>query len=899
MSRLTGGTGLRSGLKVIGSRDASGRFIHPERKLSELPPSLLQGLDLLPDVKAEDRFIFGTRKVPTISDIGLGAIGLKSGTDIRADIKKKNDAAIQRGKALTYLQSIGADVPPRVALAGGGTDAAKAALKLIKAPVVPPGFALPEVLTFVPTTGARTRFSNFDVEAPSTWTPAQRLRFVMPDANGQSDYVKYLNSGGEPIPVLQRTLALHSQFLVDGGVLDEDFPTTAGARGALPQGAEETKEETKEATQEETKEATQEETKEATQEETPRRRPGRPSFLVPKVLPGGITVSRFNDLARNAHTNKNLGLKGRMEPADLRRLKNSVFKKFLEDYVAAGGDITDQNAINRGYRKVFNEKINPITLEPRPEQAGSPPSGDIDVEQDIENALREASGKITDPNSPEGITLQRAIDRLGADKPRPGESEEDFLLREINDIAQIFDEADADSPPEEGKHDTDFPPRKLKEPSAPSEFPPTDKPFDFPSIIKSPSRFQDIRDTLRDATKIIRVRERVGVVTLPEIGTGGKTATVIRERPIGNGSRTEEEEEKEEEKRRRRPPIPIPPRDPRDPRDPREPEPRDTSGPVPKGEVARVRPIKAGHLRPLFERGGQSILAISDKERLQEIVDWDLYDIPIPDSQDLQNPLFRNNIRQANFRHFGSDGRYRPSHFYQPTPRSLLLDRDQLEVMQPTMKGSFEKGAFADPYNREPFNNFAPAYRTAQSFKVDVAQRASNIYPDIINSRIAALEQRMGVKPPIFDLADRQYLANTRNDDFETMIDRNTNTVDDRVRDELLDPTGQRMFGTRTGTMPMEEAVGRLEPPRERFSALPPPGRWGGRENNVEIDHGLPPQDRTDRNTTLPNTISDIRKRSVLLDFVQDPSSVKSPEASRLLANPNIEGSRVASSLLP
>ena len=94
---------------------------------------------------------------------------------------------------------------------------------------------------------------------------------------------------------------------------------------------------------------------------------------------------------------------------------------------------------------------------------------------------------------------------------------------------------------------------------------------------------------------------------------------------------------------------------------------------------------KPGWLRPFFSRyHGLDILTLTDKEAADEIIDWDLFDLPIPVGQDLSNPLF---VHQLAAQHQRFNGAGNPANANIPTMEQTA---GQIEFMFAT--SGFRKG---------------------------------------------------------------------------------------------------------------------------------------------------------------------------------------------------------------
>ena len=196
--------------------------------------------------------------------------------------------------------------------------------------------------------------------------------------------------------------------------------------------------------------------------------------------------------------------------------------------------------------------------------------------------------------------------------------------------------------------------------------------------------------------------------------------------------------ENEDDKKKRRKPEPDPRRRP----DPRYPDPRD---PDPKKDPVDENPAEekafsknektptAGDLRPLFKRGGQDILLITEAEKLEEVQDWTLYDLPIPNGEDPDNPLYLKNMRDNYYRFYGTDGKYRHPQLYKGKPRTQYYEPERMKTMMPLMHGPITWTGFNDPYDTRRFDTPTDAYRTSESTSGEYARRMGGIYTDEAN----------------------------------------------------------------------------------------------------------------------------------------------------------------------
>jgi hypothetical protein len=140
-------------------------------------------------------------------------------------------------------------------------------------------------------------------------------------------------------------------------------------------------------------------------------------------------------------------------------------------------------------------------------------------------------------------------------------------------------------------------------------------------------------------------------------------------------------------------------------------------------------------LRPLLNIGGQDILALTEVEKLQEIRDYTLFDIPVPEGEDVENPIYVKNERDKYYRYYGLDGNWRPQYLYKSKPRQYStskMEQARMKTMRPIMKPSVGiRTPFFDPYERRRFNTPNSAYRHSESSVREYADRAGCIYPDV------------------------------------------------------------------------------------------------------------------------------------------------------------------------
>ena len=216
----------------------------------------------------------------------------------------------------------------------------------------------------------------------------------------------------------------------------------------------------------------------------------------------------------------------------------------------------------------------------------------------------------------------------------------------------------------------------------------------------------------------------------PEPNDDKKTKTDGKEPPKPPGSSntfTKTPIDPDEKKKKRRLPYPFPPSgDPRNPDtdtdDEEEEKPKDLS----------IPPIGAseGNLRPYFNRGGQDILLLTEAQKLEEIKDWDLYDLPIPEQEDMDNPIFRHNMFQQACRFYGTNGKYRPKHLYKEKPRKYYNEPQRSKSMMPMFQNPNQRTGMNDPFDNRKFNRPTSAYRSQESTLHDCLDRMGSIYID-------------------------------------------------------------------------------------------------------------------------------------------------------------------------
>lgn len=587
------------------------------------------------DIKALPQFEYGKQNFPTPAEIAKAAIGIESTGDIRKDIKDHNKDVEDRAKTLTYLESIGAKIPPRLVIAGaGGKAAASAASQILRtAPRIPPNFVLPEALVFVPQ-GVSTSFTDLDNTVRS-WSPERRFLFTHPDASGVSQYANYLSAGGFPIDSLQGALQTGFDHPTERTRIIHGEPVLQVPPGALPIEPEPVDPDFK--VPPESVELP------PTPPLSPKAADTAPETKTAPIqgLPAGISRTEFNSIFIQSNKVKDLGLSGKLTTAQRNKIKSGAFLDFLREYADAGGDVRDIDEIRRQwlpeYERQFDKKGLPRELEPQPE------------------------------------------------------------------------------PAEEKKIQPELQPEQQPEPAA-------------PNVGRTRERERQVFqiDPRVEGKSNVQVSETPITAGDAPPGDPGDPRPGVREEKKGPEGR---EVKEQEEKRRKIPPIPLP-KDKKE-EEKEEEEKKKLIKELKEGDKERKKHMKLGRWRPLAPTGGQSILLLTGKEKIEEVLDWDMFDLPIDNKHELNNPIYRDNVRQLNFRHFGLNGDYRPANFYKEEPRQFTLNQAVADAQAPLLIPQHMETPFRNPYDRTPFDTPNPRDRTAQSVANDVVFRSGLIHPDL------------------------------------------------------------------------------------------------------------------------------------------------------------------------
>lgn len=630
-----------SGLRILSGPGAAEQF--KERLIeSGAPFAPDRTFAFTNDIKALPQFEYGKQNFPTPVEIAKASLGVESATDIREDIKDHNEDVEDRAKTLTYLQSIGAKIPPRLVIAGAGGKAAAAAANTIlrTAPRIPPNFVLPEVLVFVPQ-GIDTSFTDLDRTVQS-WSPQRRFLFTHPDSNGVSQYANYLSAGGFPIDSLQGALQSGFDHPSERISLISGEPLPPPPAGDLPLEPE--------LIDPDFKVPPETVPLPATPPPSPRSIDTTSETKTAPIqgLPAGISRTEFNSIFIQSNKVKDLGLSGKLTTVQRNKIKSGAFLEFLRDYADSGGDLRDIDEIRKRwlpeYDRQFDKKGTPREIEPKPAE---------DIQPAEEKKLQPETPPETQPEqqpepAPENVGRTRERERAVFEiDPRAGGSGV----------------------------------RVTETPITAGEGPPSDpKP--------SPSGADEEK----------------------------------------KGPESKDEDDEEERKRRKIPPFPIPDKEKKE--EDAEEEKKALIKELKEGDKERLKHMKLGRWRPLAPTGGQSVLLLTGKEKIEEVKDWDMFDLPIDNKDELTNPIYRDNVKQLNFRHFGLNGDYRPANFYKEEPRQFTRNEAAVKAMQPLLISQHMETPFRNPYDRTPFETPNPRDRTAQSVANDVVFRSGLIHPD-------------------------------------------------------------------------------------------------------------------------------------------------------------------------
>ena len=195
---------------------------------------------------------------------------------------------------------------------------------------------------------------------------------------------------------------------------------------------------------------------------------------------------------------------------------------------------------------------------------------------------------------------------------------------------------------------------------------------------------------------------------------------------------TTPKEDDPEKKKKKDEPFP-PPFDPRDPpRDPKKPPESEEEKEKQVVDADNLRKNPAGYLRPLFERGGQrELLTLSNNEQKREDIDYRLFDLPVPDADDMSNPMFVKNLRDERARFYGRKNTWHPTNFYRPPIRKLKYPEQLIQTMQPLFRPSDPIPTnYYDPHNNQQLIVPNDNVRSAAATIKDIQDRR-NFYTDI------------------------------------------------------------------------------------------------------------------------------------------------------------------------
>jgi hypothetical protein len=735
-------------------------------------------------IPIDQKYVFGEAKMPSSGQIVRGVLagivdpfdtGASRGTQdkIQQEIDTRNAMVMKRAEILTYYDKVlGYHIPVRVAVAGVGGKAAKVLVPKAISIDIP---EIPNMFMFFP--------SSTTIRPPemSGWTNEQMVGFAMD--NGPNGYAVYLNNGGEPIDAIDEVVQKVSKDPKHA----ESVKEVRSIKAKMQPRQQQLEEEKYEFEDEDdlTPEATVEEERLMDEEIK--------QFMLDYEeelanMPGDSTVQEINtalgdysdieafekeykeeidNLTKWKIYNKVTAGLGYSNKAN-NNAKSDIYKtkggqQWVEDYMKKNGKpktAEDTQRMRDAWKKAYphgeTNKASadypavPKYVKPQPKPTGRVP--------DAMNQQRPPTKPASDPvkppkpsTPPEQMLSQR--EATVTEMVRRGMSLEDA----VRAYDYVVDNNLTFSIDPKKPGDVNFDPSTGKVSGIPTSY----------TIDPSQHKDDPVMTITTDPTTGLRTA--TASEESPPGGHGGeeekkvptddkKTSTSSPEddpdfsrTKIDTGEPTDDDG-----KTKPRPVPPVvplgpdgkPPEEPKPPRKPKvaEDDPVDPSKPAVADETA------VGYKRPEYFIGGQDILKTTGKERLEEIKDWDLFDLPIPDSADVSNPLYIKNWREdinrfyeakySNLNTFSNILKTEDKAFLEPaysTPiRPIQHERpERYKAMRPFMRPVDVKTPFHDPFDRRLEGQFADAYRRGESESSEILRRGTNIYPDMANQFIA------------------------------------------------------------------------------------------------------------------------------------------------------------------
>jgi hypothetical protein len=743
----------------------------------------------------DPRYVFGKQTMPDEGQILRGVLGglfdpmhtdpFGTQKKIQNEIQEHNNKVMERAELLTYYdQVLGYKIPPRIEVSGMGGKVAKVALPIATRIEIP---EIPSLYLFYPTSGLRP-------PEMSGWSNDQIVAFAMD--SGPNGYAHYLNSGGEPVDIVDDVVKKMrnnpNPHINDKAKAVDSIKNKMKPRQDK---IEEEKAEFDEAdlSADEATRRQQEMDAEINEflaeyeEEIANLPAGTAPEDVQLTLGDYSDIEEFmkeyeseiDDLTKwkifNSMT-KGMGYSVRSG----NNVKSAIYKQkggkqWVENYIKKNGapkTPEDTERMRDAWNKKYPTLPSGTTIDNLPsiDPTAIGPSGDEDEHKHDET-------KPTDPSEP---SETKPTD---PSEPKPTEPPEKLLTQREHMVTQLMR---AGMTLEQAMKTYDY----VTENNKTFSMDP-DKPGDV-NWNKGTGTIQGIPDDFKPSKD-----DPVMTITYGPIGQPIATATRDPERdPDGHGGEEEKKPPKETKKTatsspeddpdfsrttidtqpketdpdKRRKEPPIPPIVPEGPDQPPPDQPRrpkkddddddDDNKPMVEDDTA------VGYKRPEYFVGGQDVLRTTEKEKLEEITNWDLFDLPIPDSADLTNPLYMKNLERDTHRYYqlkypntnnidnilkSEDGGFNQMRYGRPI-KKVYHEPARYMSMLPHMRPVDVKTAFQDPYDRRIYNSFSDAYRSSESESGEILNRSSNIYPDMARLYTPLKEYRApesGIQPRV------------------------------------------------------------------------------------------------------------------------------------------------------
>jgi hypothetical protein len=723
-------------------------------------------------IPIDQKYVFGKQNMPSSDQLLRGTLaglidpfntgfGKRTDKKIQDEINEHNNAVMARAELLTYYdQVLGYKIGPRVQISGMGGAASKAVLPVATRIEIP---EIPSMYMFYPSEGLKPP------PGMENWTNDQIVGFAMDSSN--NGYAHYLNSGGDPIPIVDDVVKKIAKSPEHKDKVSDVQSIKAKMRPRQEQIEEEK-------TEFEADEDISAENAVKIQQKIDAELDQLESDAGKELenLPYSSTmedvqraIRDVEDIEETAEQQKEeidnmtkwkiynsitSGMGYSTKPSN--NVKSDIYKtkggrQWIEDYVKKNGQ-----------PKTAEEKQRMIDAWQKVYPVGTPNKAIADypqvpkyVKQPINIASSTSSSSTDPPISPgdKGVDPDRP--------PEPTKQPEQLLSEREQVITEMIRHGmSLEQAVRTYDYVTENNLRFSMDPDKPGDvnynkgtgsiqgIPP-----DF-----TPSKDDPILTIVTDPTTGLQTATRSPEYDPDPSKTeeqkkpepGKKTSTSSPEADPGF-SRTKIDTEAPTDEDKKTKPRPIPPMIPDQPDKPKPPEkpPRrpgedpdktDPSLPWIADESA------VGYKRPEYWVGGQDILKTTQKERLEEIGDWDLFDLPIQENTAFNNPLYIRNLQQdlerfyeakhTNMNTFDNILKTQDKAFLEPaysTPirKTQHEQPERYKTMQSIMRPINVKTPFHDPYDRRLMRQFANAYRRSEGEVLERLDRGTNIYPDL------------------------------------------------------------------------------------------------------------------------------------------------------------------------